>query len=292
MTTEPRDSHALEDDGFHEIQLSGKQLVFLCMATTVVSIVIFLCGVLVGRGVRPVEPVAEAAAVTSTEPTPAAEPPAPAPSESAVTPAVSRAPASSVPAANASAANKPAAAESMPTPTPDAPPTDAPSTDGRGSAAAKPGVGVAANRSVASPSSPPATTTPAPVKPAEPAPTRPEPPKTEVAASRPAPAASQPVADGSKPEESAKPATPAATTSSGSGAIAVQVGAMKEKSDAEALARHLSGKGYAVYIVQPAGNAPNPVYRVRVGNYTSADEAGRVKRRLEQEEKLKPWITR
>ena len=40
------------DEGFHEIQLSGKQLVFLFMATTVVSVVIFLCGVLVGRGVK------------------------------------------------------------------------------------------------------------------------------------------------------------------------------------------------------------------------------------------------
>jgi cell division septation protein DedD len=45
-------SHDGADDGFHEIQLSGKQLVFLFMATTVVSVVIFLCGVLVGRGVR------------------------------------------------------------------------------------------------------------------------------------------------------------------------------------------------------------------------------------------------
>ncbi len=44
-------SHDAPDDGFHEIQLSGKQLVFLFMATTVVSVVIFLCGVLVGRGV-------------------------------------------------------------------------------------------------------------------------------------------------------------------------------------------------------------------------------------------------
>jgi len=40
------------DEGFHEIQLSGKQIVFLFMATTVVSVVIFLCGVLVGRGVQ------------------------------------------------------------------------------------------------------------------------------------------------------------------------------------------------------------------------------------------------
>lgn len=44
-------SHA-QDDRFHEIQLNGKQLVFVFMATTVVSVVIFLCGVLVGRGVR------------------------------------------------------------------------------------------------------------------------------------------------------------------------------------------------------------------------------------------------
>lgn len=43
-------AHETHDDGFHEIQLSGKQLVFLFMATTVVSIVIFLFGVLVGRG--------------------------------------------------------------------------------------------------------------------------------------------------------------------------------------------------------------------------------------------------
>lgn len=40
------------DDSVREIQLSGKQLVFLFMAVTVVSVVIFLCGVLVGRGVQ------------------------------------------------------------------------------------------------------------------------------------------------------------------------------------------------------------------------------------------------
>lgn len=45
-------STQVHDDGFHEIQLNGKQLVFLFMAVTVVSVVIFLCGVLVGRGVR------------------------------------------------------------------------------------------------------------------------------------------------------------------------------------------------------------------------------------------------
>jgi cell division septation protein DedD len=47
-----QDTAPLNEDAFHEIQLSGKQLVFLFMATTVVSVFIFLCGVLVGRGVR------------------------------------------------------------------------------------------------------------------------------------------------------------------------------------------------------------------------------------------------
>ena len=39
----------VQDEGFHEIQLNGKQVVFLFMVATVVSVVIFLCGVLVGR---------------------------------------------------------------------------------------------------------------------------------------------------------------------------------------------------------------------------------------------------
>ncbi len=50
----------MNDEGFREIQLNGKQLVFLFMAATVVSVVIFLCGVLVGRGVRGPGPAADA----------------------------------------------------------------------------------------------------------------------------------------------------------------------------------------------------------------------------------------
>ena len=41
----------MTDEGLREIQLDGKQLVFLFMAATVVAVVIFLCGVMVGRGV-------------------------------------------------------------------------------------------------------------------------------------------------------------------------------------------------------------------------------------------------
>ena len=42
----------MSDEGFREIQLNGKQLIFLFMAVTVVLVVTFLFGVLTGRGVR------------------------------------------------------------------------------------------------------------------------------------------------------------------------------------------------------------------------------------------------
>lgn len=63
---------AAADDDVREIQLSGKQLVFLFMAVTVVSVVIFLCGVLVGRGVQVRTPLTAAGA----SPAPATEEPA------------------------------------------------------------------------------------------------------------------------------------------------------------------------------------------------------------------------
>ena len=63
---------SVHDDSFREIQLNGKQLVFLFMAATVVSVVIFLCGVLVGRGVRPV--ASEASIVAASESVVTADP--------------------------------------------------------------------------------------------------------------------------------------------------------------------------------------------------------------------------
>jgi cell division septation protein DedD len=83
-------SHDTADDGFHEIQLSGKQLVFLFIVTTTVIVVVFLCGVKVGRGARAAQgeepgpaPAAVATATPNPQPVPdtgppAAEPPAPA----------------------------------------------------------------------------------------------------------------------------------------------------------------------------------------------------------------------
>jgi cell division septation protein DedD len=83
-------THDTADEGFHEIQLSGKQLVFLFIVTTTVIVVVFLCGVKVGRGARAAqgeEPdpvgVAATASPATAQPSsdsaaPPAEPPAPA----------------------------------------------------------------------------------------------------------------------------------------------------------------------------------------------------------------------
>ena len=60
------------DDSFREIQLSGKALVFLFMATVVILVGMFLMGVQVGRGVLAAKgaPGTETAAATETEPPP------------------------------------------------------------------------------------------------------------------------------------------------------------------------------------------------------------------------------
>jgi cell division septation protein DedD len=120
-------SHA-QDDGFHEIQLSGKQLVFLFMAATVVSVVIFLCGVLVGRNVRAERAMAVADAATA-----ATEPPLPAPSAPAATPAGSDPTAAAPPPAvddlsyfNRLEKSKPPKEELKPTPEKAAPEKPAP----------------------------------------------------------------------------------------------------------------------------------------------------------------------
>jgi cell division septation protein DedD len=69
---------ATQEDSFREIQLSGKALVFLFMAVTVIAVGIFLMGLLVGRGVLATKgaPGVDngAAAMETDPPLPAASP--------------------------------------------------------------------------------------------------------------------------------------------------------------------------------------------------------------------------
>ncbi len=74
------DAAPVTDEGFHEIQLSGKQLVFLFMIAVVVLVATFLLGVQIGRSVKGDRSLdattADAATVTSPSPAPAASQPA------------------------------------------------------------------------------------------------------------------------------------------------------------------------------------------------------------------------
>jgi DedD protein len=67
----------MSDQGVREIQLNGKQLVFMFMTATVAAVVIFLCGVMVGRGVNTTRAsaVAAVAAEPTVDPTSTAQPP-------------------------------------------------------------------------------------------------------------------------------------------------------------------------------------------------------------------------
>jgi hypothetical protein len=205
----------MSDEGFHEIQLNGKQLVFLFMAATVVSVVIFLLGVMVGRGV----PTARAQAVESTDDVlvdPTAEVQAP-----AAAPSSDRMP--------VTAQESLTYAQRLAAPTPSQDPI----------------------RDIPAPSvepPPPAVrerAAPAPVNERLPA-AVPPPPQSVRAGSAP-PATREQVAAVQKPQPSAGFAEPA-----GDGHV-VQVGAYPRET-AETIARRLASKGYPVFIApRPQG---------------------------------------
>lgn len=238
-------AHDIHDDGFHEIQLSGKQLVFLFMATTVVSIVIFLCGVLVGRGVQhargTVSDVASGEAGADDSTTAAAA------DESAA----------------ALTADKPTAVEGL-------------TYAGNLQSATPPPAEVRAGAAddLRQPSGPAA---------AEPAP-------PAAAAPRESPTPRQEVAAVAPPSPPSPPAQPAAAAS-GDGGFTVQVTALKNRSEADVIANRLQGRGYKAYVVAPTAGG-QVIYKVRVGMDMQRAEAEKVMRRLQSEEKFKPWITR
>ncbi len=213
----------MTDEGVHEIQLNGKQLVFMFMAVTVVAVVIFLCGVMVGRGVRAPRAIEQADATIESpvDPTAAIQTPAPAP-----------------------------------------PTSDTPSP-------ASPEKLTYADRLSAS--TPPPETLKEPViqevKATAPA-------KTPAAVKTPKPA----------------PLSAPASDSAGGGFV-VQVTAVKERSEADQIAKRLASKGFKSFVTSPSAGAAK-VYRVRVGTYSDRREAEAIARRLEKEEQFKPWITR
>ncbi|MFB3854240.1 MAG: SPOR domain-containing protein [Vicinamibacterales bacterium] len=251
----------MADDGFHEIQLNGKQLVFLFMATTVVAVVIFLGGVMVGRGVR----MEQAAAAQPGRLVGEQAPPAGTPEGGT---------------AARSEADDLAYYRGLGK---DTPPPETLSPPGDVAPGTQP-VASAANPSQAI--APPAAQVDQPlaekaaVKPAQPQTAPPAPaerPGAEKAPSQ-APGAVTPVAE---PKAKAGSPPPA-------GSIVVQVAALEERGEAEETLARLLARNYAAFILPPSSDK---YYRVRVGAFKTRREAEAVVRRL-QAEGFKPWITR
>jgi len=91
-------------------------------------------------------------------------------------------------------------------------------------------------------------------------------------------------------EAAAKP--PVATSGpTQQGAFAVQLVALRERGEAEAIVSRLVGKGYPAYVLVPSPGAP-PVYRVQVGRFKSRGDAEKTASRLKKEEQFNPWVTR
>jgi len=229
-----------QDEAFHEIQLNGKQLVFLFMAATVVSVVIFLCGVLVGRNV-PRDRVVD---VTSANGDASSPTPAPAASSVETAPAYT-------------GLDRPGTKEEPPK-----------KPEQRSAKVAEPPAAV---------SSPPPVAAPIP----EP---KPSIPPVETAAP-PVPATEKPL-----PVKEPQPSATAGSEPTDKG-YAVQIAAVNARSEADAMAKRLTSKGYSAYVLAPANGTPS-VYRVRVGKFQTKREAETVATKLQKEEQLKPWVTR
>jgi cell division septation protein DedD len=242
------------DDGFHEIQLNGKQLVFLFMAATVVSVVIFLCGVLVGRGVRAERAAVESAVIV--------DPP-------------------TVDATTATAGARPAEYD----PTKAAPPAAVDDLSYHNRLENTQTVAEQLKPAAVHNTAPPATSVvDAPLPGPRPVPVATTP--------RPAPKPAPPTATGTSTTTATAPPprpAPPAPAVSAKAAFVVQLAALNSRGEADAMAKKLTARGYEAYVQGPATGAP-AVFRVRVGNYQTRREAESVAARIEKEGQFKPWV--
>ena len=275
-----RGNSSPRDEYYYEIQLSNKQLVFYFLAGATGLILSFLAGIMVGRGVdaganeprsvreEPVVAVTDdasrkaAAATAAASPSPEALSYPQLESEKVndrLEPTPGPAPAGKPPAAKPTAAPAPAA---KPSPA---------------AASKAPPAPVAAPKSAPSPVRVAQAATPTPVP-------TPVPPKA-TPAPKPTPTPAPKVTPAQKPGRA--PAAPVAAAEAG--ALSIQVGAFKDKATADGVSAQLRRKGYPAHVMSPEGGG---LFNVRVGPYANRGEAERIKTRLEQQEKFKPFIVK
>src|SRR5262249_48619321 len=99
----------------------------------------------------------------------------------------------------------------------------------------------------------------------------------------------KPAAPVSKPATPAPQPTAAPASTSQSGAWVVQLVALKDRSEAAAVAKRLAGQGYPAFVLDPAGGAP-VIYRVQVGGYPDRDHADQAARRIAKEENMQGYV--
>lgn len=91
-------------------------------------------------------------------------------------------------------------------------------------------------------------------------------------------------------EGSVPPLTTPSAPGPAGGMFVLQVTALRESAEANQVAEGLVASGYPAFVVAPAADAPVAVFRVRVGPYADRAEAEAAGRRLEAEQRLKPWV--
>jgi DedD protein len=225
----------MTDDRTRGVHLSDKQLVFVFMAAAVVAVIVFLFGVLVGRGVQQARaPLNDGSAITASQ-------------------VVSDAP-----------AGEPPVADGMPRPEHTAGPGGGekftyPELLGRTAPSEATKGGTAGDQAKAAAEAP--AHAPAP----------PDVPAETVGGAAPAAAA---------------PANAAANWT-------VQVAAVKQRDEADAIAKRLKTKGYDAFVLAPASTDGLAMFRVRIGSFKDKRQADNLAQRLLRDDKrYKPWVTR
>jgi cell division septation protein DedD len=245
-----------DDGAYYEVQLNNKQLVFFFMAALAIAVVVFLCGVMVGRGVRDAT-LAVAQNDITAGPSSGANKPVPTAKAAPSTPELDY-------ARRLESDDVPSRLGSQ---SPETVKSTSPETVTSARASASGNGGASTTRAAASDPTPRETasaSTPARTAPPEPR------PSSISTASVPLPAAGS------------------ARLGTDNGPFTIQVVALKTEDAAQSLLTRLKGKNYRAYL---EGGTDAGLHRVRVGRFATRAEAERVAARLRDEEKFKPYIT-
>jgi cell division septation protein DedD len=243
----------MSEPNIREIQLSGKQLVFLFMASVVVAVAIFLLGVSVGRGVDEQSAGAETAGDASEVATAAGPEALPDATETS--------------ARDLRYVGELQEQASSQRPTEPPPVVSEPDPDPPVGQNSAPAAQEAAPPAVTAPAPPPPSAAARQTPAARSSTTSPQPPAAQSAAS--APAAGE---------------TPAAA---GRGRWFVQVDSFRSRENADRRVAQLKAQGFAASVASNRG-----LFQVRVGPFPQRPEAEQTATRLSQQEGTKPFVTR